>query len=197
MLYSFACKCVFVAALTIFCDVIECRSQLCIIVIIRNRLFVNNSGNPELIRAKFFTTMGLWWDTSLDTLGALGQWRPKWPKTYQTVLSGRRGLQNAISQRPIFIRFGYNMWIDVVINPFEKQLRIFPKMGHLPPKPTFDVCFSGCLVHSLETNWQVFESKWPFHVIVQGQRMCLFRVTFCIVRFTVLEILYAESTKIF
>ena len=65
-------------------QVLLCRSQLstasAYIVIIQNRFFVNNSGNPELIQTTFTQWWGLWWDTFLETLGALSQGRPKWTR---------------------------------------------------------------------------------------------------------------------
>jgi len=51
----------------------------------------------------------------------------------QTFLSGIQCLQNAISQWPICVKFGHSMCINVIINPFGKEL---PNFDHLRTKKT-------------------------------------------------------------
>ena len=108
---------------------------------------------PNRPGRNFTQWWGLRWDASLETLGDLSQRRPKWSRKIEHFLSGRQRLWNAISQRPICVKFGDNMWIDVVINPFGKEVRNFyPKRGHSPPKTDFLRCVSVDILLSAYTD---------------------------------------------
>jgi len=129
-----------------------------------NWFFGNNSDNLEPITTKFHTEMGLRWDAS----GNVGHPQSRARKMAQKTLSLRQRLWNAISQWSISVKFGHNTWMSSSIFS-EKNCQIFLLRGHLPQKRLFEVCFSGCLIISLQRNWLVSESKWW---------MCLYQVTF-------------------
>ena len=102
------------------------------------------------------------WDASLKTLGVRCQGRPKWPRKKRTFLSRIQRLWNAISQRPIWNleTTRESMWSSICS---KKKCELFSLMDHfIPRKRLFDVCFTGCLVNRLQTQWLIFESKWPF-----------------------------------
>jgi len=79
-------------------QVIKLSADSARIVMIWNRVFVNNSGNPKPIRAKFHAVTDAQMGRSLETLGAFGQGQPKWPRKTEHFVKETRS-RNATSGR--------------------------------------------------------------------------------------------------
>jgi len=115
------------------------------IVIVQNQFFFVNIRKP--IQTKFYT---MTWTQMGRFPGNFGRPRSTAAKMAQKKLnffSGRQRLRNAISQQLICTS------INVAINPLGKELQNFSEKRSLTPKSRlFEVCFSRCLVVSLQTN---------------------------------------------
>jgi len=95
------------------------------------------------ILKKFYIVMGAQMGYFPGNLGALRRGRPKWPTKTE--------LQNAISQRPVCVKFGCDERVVVVINPFGKELQNFSNKLSLTTKTDFLSRLCGCFVMCLQT----------------------------------------------
>jgi len=102
-------------------------------LLIRNRIFVNNSGNPEPIRARFYAVTG--------------RPRSKMAKMAKKINELFVRVYNASEMPFLSGRFALNLettgeWMSSIL--LEKNCDFFPKRGHLP-QTVFLRCFSFSL----------------------------------------------------
>jgi len=136
-------------------DYLVSRSQFsaasAYIVIDRNRFFVNKLTPAILNRSGLNFTQ---WLTGAEMGRFSGNFgRPESRAAKMVQKNGRFSLETMSSKYHFlrsgfaWIKFGHNVWIGLVINPFGKKLRNFSITGHLPQNRLFVTCYMMLYKH--------------------------------------------------
>ena len=116
------------------------------IVMTRNRFFVNNSSNPELIQTKFYTVTGAQMGHFPGNFGCPRLRAIKMAQKNHFFVRDTTTPKchfSAAVLREHFETTRESMWS--FINPFQKKnCNIFRKGVIYPKTKLFEVCFSGC-----------------------------------------------------